>query len=625
MLLSIGITSASALNYSGNLGNAASFETIGEARTNGPLVMQEINANSKYISHPVLEGYPEDTTYIYRSANMYGRNGAVRLNTNLVMFSDKSFASKDDALAYLKNLGLVDIIEEATGSIVLVTPANPEAGFGSADQKNYYALQTAMFSINSGRMMNDVRVSYVDPLYYGGYGFFYVIGVDGGATFLNNYVVGTLDYVGRIGGMLLVNGTMEAISKVASYVPVYLVNASADIVAKYGAANGVNAMIGQDGKSVAYNQEFPVRKVVTLETEQADLPALVHDAYYNLFIKAVRGEELKVGLNSASTPYQGYTGDSAPYSLSTRNALINGVTEDGIYEYKHVDERFSDIKTANGEYLQTWYEYLPAEFVNGEVPEGSIPMILALHGGGDDPRQYVDGQGYLELAGAERLAIIAPEKGSLHATDANGNSVLAQVLPKFVKYILETYPQIDASRVYVTGYSMGCIASFDAIFGEPSLFAAAFPQAGIAGVAPTEEQAAKFVNVDVPIAISTSAYDSPKNVDPMNKGIVAEFYNLLSTCKVLNGLDPLPVADYEKHPLSGFDADVFTKETINGEYPKYSWFFLNDDGIPMVGLTYIDNIVHCLYPQYANMVWDFLEHYSRDLNTSTIVYDPYVR
>jgi len=45
----------------------------------------------------------------------------------------------------------------------------------------------------------------------------------------------------------------------------------------------------------------------------------------------------------------------------------------------------------------------------------------------------------------------------------------------------------------------------------------------------------------------------------------------------------------------------------------------------MVGLTFIDDIVHCLYPQYANMVWDFLKHYSRDLTTGEIVYNPYVR
>ena len=38
-------------------------------------------------------------------------------------------------------------------------------------------------------------VGYSDAEYFGGFGYTYVIGIDGGATFLNNYVVGTLDYV----------------------------------------------------------------------------------------------------------------------------------------------------------------------------------------------------------------------------------------------------------------------------------------------------------------------------------------------------------------------------------------------------------------------------------------------
>jgi hypothetical protein len=400
LVLSFGLSSAAlALNYSGNLGNKSTFETMAEVRVNGSIEMQTYNESMKYVPHPVMENYPGETTFVYRSANMYGRNAAVRINTNILVFADKSFASKDEALKYLTDLGLVDIIEKAIGSIVLVTPADSEKGFGAADQKNYYALQTAMFSINAGGVVNDEKVRYADSLYYGGYGYFYVIGIDGGATFLNNYVAGTLDYVSRIAGMLLINGKMDRIRDVAAFVPAYLANAPKDVVAKYEKANGVNAVLQEGSKTTAYNQAFPARQVVTVETEKADAAALIKDAYYNLFIKAVRGQELLQGLNSASTPYQGYSQDSAPYSLSVRNALINGVTGDGIYEFTRVDERFSDMKTTEGEYLQTWYEYLPEEIVKGTAKNGTIPMILALHGGGDDPRQFVDGQGYLKLAG----------------------------------------------------------------------------------------------------------------------------------------------------------------------------------------------------------------------------------
>jgi len=48
------------------------------------------------------------------------------------------------------------------------------------------------------------------------------------------------------------------------------------------------------------------------------------------------------------------------------------------------ESRFGDVKAANGEYLQTWFEYLPEEVVKGTAPAGTVPLWLALHGGGDD-------------------------------------------------------------------------------------------------------------------------------------------------------------------------------------------------------------------------------------------------
>ena len=56
-----------------------------------------------------------------------------------------------------------------------------------------------------------------------------------------------------------------------------------------------------------------------------------------------------------------------------------------------------------------WYEYVPDEVLNNTAPAGSVPMILALHGGGDDARVFVEEQGLLELAAEERIAVVAPD------------------------------------------------------------------------------------------------------------------------------------------------------------------------------------------------------------------------
>src|SRR5512135_2376625 len=95
------LTCAFALDYSSQK-NQATFETLEEARVSGPVAVATIAGNTgrTFKSHPVLDSYPKGTTYIYRSPNMYGGRAAARMNTNLVVFAEKRFANKDEALQY---------------------------------------------------------------------------------------------------------------------------------------------------------------------------------------------------------------------------------------------------------------------------------------------------------------------------------------------------------------------------------------------------------------------------------------------------------------------------------------------------------------------------------------------
>jgi hypothetical protein len=55
------------------------------------------------------------------------------------------------------------------------------------------------------------------------------------------------------------------------------------------------------------------------------------------------------------------------------------------------------------------FEYLPEEVLCNTAPAGTVPLILAMHASGDDPRSFVDEIGLLALAGSERFAVLAPE------------------------------------------------------------------------------------------------------------------------------------------------------------------------------------------------------------------------
>ena len=444
-------------------------------------------------------------------------------------------------------------------------------------------------------------------------------------TFINDYVASNLDYISRIAGLLLVGGEMEKIREVAASVPVWLVNADEAVAPKYAAANEPDSN-GRNGSDlIYYNQAHPLQQVIVTEDENADLADMVHRAYYDLFITAMRIPVVKANLYTASTLYSDYKWNQAPYSLADRNPIINGVTPDGIHVVEHQEERFSDYKAANGEYVTTWYEFLPEEVLNNTADEHSIPLLLCNHGGGDDPVQAVDELGWLKLAGEERIAIIAQR----HTSEIPGSSIfdgspfdtMSNVLPQMVRYMLETYPALDPSRVYVSGYSMGGSCTNRAVYGDASVFAAAVNMSGTP-YTHTEGQDEQFKTLDIPMMLTTCTYDTYTDFDAEN-GIIAEDFQMnINDYLTYNEMDTVTF-DFETYPMSGFKGDVYRETMVNDEYPLYSWFFLNDEGAPMVGLSIIEFIPHGLYQEYANIAWDYMKHFSRDPETLEIAYCPY--
>ena len=615
-------SSAMALNYTMRLENEATFETMEEVQVNGPAFFNELTGRDSYGPDAAMEGYPEGTTWVYRSPNMYTyASAATRMATTILVYTDAEIPSKDDALAYIKNMGLTDIVDAAKGSVVLVTPADKEAGFGDVDQYAFYQLQSAMTNIG-GSSGGSPSVTYADNRYYGGLTNRYVIGIDGGATFINNYVASQLDFVGRIAGLLLVNGDMELIRKVASEVPVYLVNPTDEVLAKYKAANGVNAY-GYDGDvEIYYDQYIPLRKVCVAYQDEVDLSTLVPEVYEGMFKTLMRNAVIRNGIYTPTGAFRGYNFNDAPYSISERVPFYTGVTPGNcVIKEMHDLEKFADLATeaSPSGYLDVWYEIIPGEALDGSIPDHSMPLILFNHGGGDDVMQYLDEIGALVVAEHERVAIVAPYH--------SGTNDLPGTLTALVRYMLDEYPALDPSRVYVCGYSMGGRASVAALCGDASLFAAAVPQ-GAVFFPDTEKYGDQYKDIDIPILCCTSTYDF--HVDPDARqirwsnyyGMDSIYFDYKTTINLFLGYNEMETVEYDfdKYPYAGFKADIYREWLVNGEYMSHQWLLCNDDGVPMVGLNIFEFLPHGLYQEYAYVAWDFMKHYARDLETGEIIY-----
>ena len=632
-------SSALAATFLGSQCNEATFETLEEAHQSGPKATEQLDNQTGIAMfdgpartmglHPALDNYPAGTAFVYRSANLYGGRAAARLNTDIVVYAEQHFDDKDAAFAYLQGLGLIDIIDQAIGSVILVTPANGKT-FGQADQMNYYNIQSAIFSQKaSGTDAQGNRVTFADGEYFGCWCYYYVIGIDGGATFLNNYVASTYDFVTRIAGMLLVNGKIDYVRNVAAQVPVYLVNTDQDTIAKYVKANGAEAYFGTPDQDVYYNQYLPLQKVVVAKDSGKDASDYIADAYYNYFIKAMRIPVVTASLNSAATPYQGIGSDQAPFALCERNAILGDSTLDGITLIRVEDEEtFADMKMQNGKYMNMWYEYLPAEVLDGTAAEHTIPLILANHGGGDDARVFVDEIGLLALAGKERIAIVAPDETDIWSETVDGvsvNGVCCEALPALCEYMLAKYPALDPARVYTMGYSMGGGATLKALNGKPSVFATGACMAASSYVA-DEDQAKVYATLDLPILFTTSAFDFVL-VNTFVSGerhIASGIEKQIRVFCEHNEITPkFEEFDYDTYPIIGIQADGYRRMVVNGEHLNHTWYLNNDDGVPMIAVNVTEDLGHALYPVYADIVWDYFKHFSRDPQTLEVIYNPY--
>ena len=612
LCLALSATSAFALNYCMYLDNEATFETLEEARANESAFLAQATGRN-YMPDPALNDYPEGTTWVYRSAKMYTPlTAAPRMNTNFLVYTDKVFASKDEALSYLKEMGLTDIVDAAHGSIVLVTPIDKEAGYGLADQAAFFKMQATQCNI--GYFITDEeknRTYYADSVYYGGLTDRYAIGVDGGATFLCDYVANTLDFVSRLAGMLLIGPNMQDVRQVASPVPAYLVNPSAATVEKFKAGNATDSWGFEGDVKYYFNRELPLQKVYVEEAAEVKLGELVPKVYDAMFIKAMRNAVNLPRLYTAGMMFSDYKWNQAPYSLAERSAFYTGKTAGGICVFEKQEDRFSDICTDAGEYIQTWYEFLPEEVVNGTAKEGSIPLILANHGGGDDTMQFMDEFGLIPIAERERVAIVAP----YHAETTYINN---KALPALVRYMLETYPALDASRVYTTGYSMGGMAAMAAVYGDSSLFAACVPMA-FPFWRGTEEELAALKENHMPYLAVISSYDDFWY--EWGVGIKANYQQYINEFMGFNDMDLIEF-DFDTYPMSGFKGDSFQSVLLHNEYQNDNWLLYNADGIPMVGLNVTEGIPHGLWQVYGDIAWNYMKQFSRDPATKAILYTP---
>lgn len=113
-----------------------------------------------------------------------------------------------------------------------------------------------------------------------------------------------------------------------------------------------------------------------------------------------------------------------------------------------------------------WYEFHPEATL--KAPRGTVPLLLLLHGNENDPRTQAETSGFIELCAKENFVVVELEWQGSKDYARMGMDGIEQV----VYYLLKTYPQLDASRVYTEGLSAGSATSTGLGIRKSYLFAA---------------------------------------------------------------------------------------------------------------------------------------------------------
>lgn len=261
-----------------------------------------------------------------------------------------------------------------------------------------------------------------------------------------------------------------------------------------------------------------------------------------------------------------------------------------------------------------YYLYVPANIQAGET----FPVIIVNHGGGE-PAYQAETFGFCEIAAEERIILIMAEDTS----SANLYAIYQDVKA--------AYP-VDETRVYATGSSMGAMASKSLAANYPNLLAAIAPLDICPGFSEgTDVQRAAVQENGLPMIFMVGTADKYGIemigfTEFINFNTVEEWNALLK----LQGYEEYAITAEESADMAANSANAIERltgrrvqstQTINYENTRiHVGAFENEEGINDFTFVVTENRGHLPAGYDAEIAWDFLKNFARDVETGELIY-----
>jgi hypothetical protein len=260
------------------------------------------------------------------------------------------------------------------------------------------------------------------------------------------------------------------------------------------------------------------------------------------------------------------------------------------------------------------YEYVPVKALKARAK--SVPLVIMLHGNGNDPRIQGESSGWVEVAAKNTLMLTSIEWQGRTAQDTTFAAIGEAGTMAILDRLLVKYPQIDPGRVYFTGLSAGAMNSFgygvnnikriagvagaSAPFGPPALLDAAITAKGGGRYLPMYA-----------IAGNTDMYKPlPVNATPRS------FYTVIRAFALINDIAVPDAPDLTVNEMFGLKLEGPGWSQLAGRRAMMGT--LSNAQGPMIKLVALDPYGHWNFKPAAEDMWAFLSRFKRDLATGAL-------
>ncbi|MDH6390885.1 poly(3-hydroxybutyrate) depolymerase [Parabacteroides sp. PFB2-12] len=531
----------------------------------------------------------DHTVYLYRDTTR-SIDGYAGMTAPMFMIYPDTPLSETEANALINELEIGELVVKYAGSVGVINPVGKTYD-NKADLEAYKAF------INRMRNISNLKI----------------IGIGRGATFVNNVISRN---AAEVAGIFTYGGTMKG--KTASHIPVpaYISQGNRSLASYYAKANDAVEVKRDEAHIYYINDREPLQQVVLSLNKKASLKEAFADAWKTLLSKNYRFSNYK------HTSYMGAQfGQYGNYELEPYLILDElGVSR------KTVKKSPSGGQNLPGSGLFFWYEYLPEKAAN--APKGSVPLVVLLHGNANDNRTQSETGGFIEIAAEEGFIVAEIEWQG--AGPNRSELFLGLDGIEYVVYdVMQTYPQIDPSRIYVQGLSAGGMASAALGIKKSHLFAAVGGHSGAIFDRWTfgssyqslrDEATQKAGYVQMPYFLISGTADDVVRFPTVENHQNNPYHNAIRVYQHLNQI-PETAIDFAAEPVLGMKMHkretILTNKHLTLEIGK-----LYKGDMPLIQFTAIIDYGHWNYRPAAQMMWDFFKQYSRDPETKKLIYHP---